>query len=463
MELKNDFSKGSVVKNIMSMAVPMTVAQLVNVLYNIVDRIYIARMPGDAFMALTGIGICLPVISIVMSFANLFGMGGAPLCSIERGRKNTEEAEKIMGNSFIMLISTGIVFTVVGLLLKTPMLYLFGASGDTIEYANRYLTIYLLGNIFVMISLGMNHFINSQGFGRTGMMTVVLGAVANIILDPIFIFALDMGVQGAALATIISQGLSALWVVRFLTGKTAILRLRKRSFKLQANRIKRILGLGTSGFVMQLTNSLVQIVCNTTLQQFGGDLYVGIMTVINSVRSFVAMPVMGLTSGAQPVIGYNYGAQEYERVKSGVKFVTVASLVFNASMWLLLQLFPEVFIRVFNSDSEVLQAGVPALRVFYSAFFFMALQAAGQSTFVALGKSRAAVFFSIFRKVVLVAPLVIILPRLWGLGSIGVFLSEPISEIIGGTACFVTMVFTLRKELEEELTRRGTEECLDLN
>jgi putative MATE family efflux protein len=450
MEVKNDFSKGSVVRNIMSMAIPMTVAQLVNVLYNIVDRIYIARMPGDAFMALAGVGICLPVISIVMAFANLFGMGGAPLCSIERGRKNLQEAENIMGNSFVMLISTGIALTVIGLLLRKPMLYLLGASDTTFQYANEYLTIYLLGNVFVMISLGMNHFINSQGFGHIGMLTVVLGAGANIILDPIFIFSLHMGVRGAALATVISQGLSAIWVLRFLTDKKAILRLRKSSLILRTNRIKRILELGTSGFVMQLTNSLVQMVCNTTLQQFGGDLYVGIMTVINAIRSFIAMPVTGLTSGAQPVIGYNYGAREYERVRNSVKFIAVASAVFNTFMWLLLQLFPESFIRIFNNDPEVLQAGVPALRTFYAAFIFMSLQASGQSTFVALGKSKAAVFFSIFRKVVLVTPLVIILPRLWGLGSSGVFLSEPISEIIGGTACFVTMLFALRKELEEK-------------
>lgn len=450
MEIKNDFSKGSIAKNIMNMAIPMIVAQLVNVLYNIVDRIYISKMPENAFLALTGIGICLPIISIVMAFANLFGMGGAPLCSIERGRSNDKEAENIMGNSFIMLVSSGIILTILGLLIKDPLLYLLGASDDTFLYADQYITIYLLGNVFVMISLGMNHFINSQGFGRIGMMTVIFGAVVNIILDPIFIFVFDMGVQGAALATIISQFMSALWVLRFLTGKKAILRLKKSSFILKKDRVKRIIGLGTSGFVMQFTNSLVQFLSNATLQQFGGDLYVGIMTVINSVREFISMPVSGLGSGAQPVIGFNYGAGKHKRVKSSIKFATIISVSYNAFVWLLIQLFPGFFIRIFNSDMEVLKAGIPAIRIFYLCFFMMALQQAGQTAFVALGKSKHAVFFSLFRKVALVVPLVIVLPRLWGLGSIGVFLSEPISEVIGGIACFCTMILTVWKELKEE-------------
>jgi len=450
VEIVNDFSKGSVVKHTMDMAIPMILAQLVNVLYNIVDRIYIGRMPGDAFMALTGLGICLPIISMVLAFANLFGMGGAPLCSIERGRGNNEEAEKIMGNSFVMLVASGIILTVLGLLIKKPMLYLFGASDTTFPYADQYVTIYLLGNIFVMISLGMNNFINSQGFGRIAMMSVILGAVANIILDPIFIFVFHMGVQGAALATIISQLLSAIWVLKFLTGYKAILKLKKSSFKLKKNRVTKIIGLGTSGFVMQFTNSLVQVVCNATLQQYGGDLYVGIMTVINSVREFLSMPVMGLSSGAQPVMGYNYGAHEYKRVKSCIKFTAIASFTYNTVMWIFIESFPEFFIRIFNSDAEVLQSGVPMMRLFFVGFFIMALQYAGQSVFVALGKAKYAVFFSTFRKVVLVFPLVIILPKLWGLGITGVFLAEPISEFIGATACFVTMLVIIGNELKED-------------
>ncbi len=450
MEIKNDFSKGSIVKNIMSMALPMILAQLANVLYNIVDRIYIGRIPENAFLALTGVGICLPIISIVMAFANLFGMGGAPLCSIERGRTNYEEAENIMGNSFVLLVFSGIILTILGLLMKKPLLYLFGASEMSFAYANQYITIYLLGNVCVMISLGMNYFINSQGFGRIGMLTVILGAVANIILDPIFIFVFNMGVSGAALATIISQLLSALWVLKFLTGKKAILKLKRNSFKLKRDRVKRILTLGTSGFVMQFTNSLVQILCNTTLQQFGGDLYVGIMTIISSIREFIAMPVMGLGNGAQPVIGFNYGAHKYQRVKNSIKFTAIISVVYTTIIWLLIETFPGFFISIFNNDAEVLNAGIPTIRLFYAGFFIMALQFAGQSTFVALGKSKWAIFFSIFRKVIIVIPLVIFLPKLWGLGATGVFLSEPISEFIGGTACFTTMLFTVSKELKEK-------------
>lgn len=434
----------------MGMALPMILAQLVNVLYNIVDRIYIGRMPENAFLALTGVGVCLPIISIVMAFANLFGAGGAPLCSIERGRGNNKEAEKIMGNSFIMLLFIGITLTLLGILLKEPMLYLFGASNETYSYANEYMTIYLIGNIFVMISLGMNHFINAQGFGRVGMMTVVLGAVINIILDPIFIFVLDLGVRGAALATIISQSLSALWVLKFLTGEKAILKLRSSSFILQRDRIKRILGLGTSGFIMQFTNSLVQILCNSTLQIFGGDLYVGIMTVLNSIREFLMMPLVGLRNGAQPVIGYNYGAHEYKRVKSCIKITTIVSISYTIVIWALLEIFPGFFISIFNKDPEVLQAGVPVMRVFYIGFFMMALQYAGQTVFVALGRAKQAIFFSIFRKVILVIPLVLILPKLWDLSSMGVFLSEPISQIIGGSACFSTMLLTIWKELSEK-------------
>lgn len=450
METKNDFSKGSIVKNIINMAIPMILAQLVNVLYNIVDRLYIGRMSGDSFSALTGVGVCLPIISMVMAFANLFGMGGAPLCSIERGRGNNEEAENIMGNSFIMLVATGILLTLFGLLFKKPMLYMFGASDTTYPYANEYMTIYLLGNVFVMISLGMNHFINAQGFSRVGMMTVILGAVANIILDPIFIFTLDMGVKGAALATIISQFLSALWVLKFLTGENAIFHLNTKSFILKWNRNKEILALGTSGFVMQFTNSLVQIVLNTTLQQFGGDLYVGIMTVISSIREFISMPIQGLTRGSQPVMGFNYGARKFDRVKKSIKFVTLASFAMNVLMWISIQCFPASFIRIFNDSREVIETGIPMMRIFYSGFFIMSLQNAGQSTFVALGKSKSAIFFSIFRKVILVIPLAILLPRFFNLGATGVFLSEPISEFIGGGACYTTMILTVWKKLNEE-------------
>lgn len=449
-ESKNDFSQGSVVKNILTLAVPMTLAQLINVLYNIVDRIYIGRIPEHATLSMTGLGLCLPIISIVIAFSNLFGMGGAPLCSIERGRGNEEEAEKIMGNSFVLLVMFGIGLTILGLALKRPMLYLFGASDQTFPYADKYISIYLLGNIFVMTGLGMNSFINSQGFGRIGMMTVLLGAVTNMILDPVFIFVFHMGIQGAALATIISQGLSAAWIVHFLIGEKTILKLKRSCMKLEWSRVKSIVSLGLSGFTMSITNSLVQIMCNATLQNYGGDLYVGVMTVINSVREVLSLPVHGLTGSAQPVMGYNYGAGEYKRVRKAIIFVSVTAIIYTTLVWLLVSTYPEFFIRIFNPEGDLVADGIPAMRIYYFGFFLMSLQFAGQSVFVALGKAKQAVFFSIFRKVIIVVPLTWLLPRLWGLGTTGVFMAEPISNLIGGLACFITMMFTVLPELQEK-------------
>lgn len=447
-EQKNDFSRGSVVKNILKLALPMTLAQLINVMYNIVDRLYIGLIPENATLALTGLGLCLPIISIVTAFANLFGMGGAPLCSIERGKGNLEEAEKIMGNSFVMVVATGIVLTVLGLAFKRPMLYLFGASDATISYAEDYITIYLLGNLFVMVGLGMNSFINSQGFGTIGMMTVLLGAIANIILDPIFIFAFNMGVQGAALATILSQLLSAIWIVAFLTGKKTILRLRLSAFHIEPKRALKIVGLGLSGFTMSITNSSVQIMYNAMLQKVGGDLYVGIMTVINSVREVISMPVSGVTNSAQPVLGFNYGAKEYKRVRQGIVFTSICSVVYTTLIWLCVHEFPEFFIRIFNRNGDLLAEGVPAMRIYFFGFFMMSLQFAGQAVFVGLGKSRYAVFFSIFRKVIIVIPLILILPTVFHLGTDGILMAEPVSNFIGGAACFGTMLFTVWPELK---------------
>lgn len=447
-EQKNDFSRGSVVKNILKLALPMTLAQLINVMYNIVDRLYIGLIPENATLALTGLGLCLPIISIVTAFANLFGMGGAPLCSIERGKGNLEEAEKIMGNSFVMMVATGIVLTVLGLAFKRPMLYLFGASDATISYAEDYITIYLLGNLFVMVGLGMNSFINSQGFGTIGMMTVLLGAIANIILDPIFIFAFNMGVQGAALATILSQLLSAIWIVAFLTGKKTILRLRLSAFHIEPKRALKIVGLGLSGFTMSITNSSVQIMYNAMLQKVGGDLYVGIMTVINSVREVISMPVSGVTNSAQPVLGFNYGAKEYKRVRQGIVFTSICSVVYTTLIWLCVHEFPEFFIRIFNRNGDLLAEGVPAMRIYFFGFFMMSLQFAGQAVFVGLGKSRYAVFFSIFRKVIIVIPLILILPTVFHLGTDGILMAEPVSNFIGGAACFGTMLFTVWPELK---------------
>lgn len=446
----SDFSKGSVRGNILRLAGPMTLAQLINLLYNIIDRMYIGHLPENSTPALTGLGLTFPIITIVTAFSNLFGMGGSPLFSIARGKREEEQAGRIMGTTFSMLVISGLILTVVVTLIKEPLLYLFGASDQTFPYADQYLTIYLLGSTFVMISLGMNNFINAQGFARKGMLTVLIGAILNIILDPIFIFLLNMGVRGAALATILSQLVSALWVLRFLTGKQAVIRLTLPNLRVHWPLLKDILGLGTSGFVMSITNGLVQIVCNATLQNWGGDIFVAVMTVINSIREVVSMPVNGLTNAAQPVLGFNYGAGEYRRVKSGIKFMSVICVTYTTLIWIVLLIFPRPFIHLFNSSAELLTRGVPAMTVYFFGFFMMSLQFSGQSTFVALGKSKNAVFFSLFRKVIIVVPLTILLPHVGGLGVYGVFLAEPISNFIGGAACFITMMRTVWPSLNDK-------------
>ena len=450
MSDKNDFSKGSVAKNIMGLAVPMTLAQLINVMYSIVDRIYIGHMPHVSSEALTGVGLALPVITIITAFANLFGMGGAPLCSIARGENDDEKAKKVMGNSCSLLLISGVVLMILCFIFKQPLLYLFGASNETFPFANSYITVYLCGTLFVMISLGMNNFINAQGFGKIGMLTVVLGAVINIILDPILIFVLHMGVQGAAIATVVSQGISAFWVLRFLTGERVILKLDRPSMRLDKKLVKDITALGTSGFAMSITNGAVQIVCNATLSKYGGDLYVGVMTIINSVREIITMPVTGLTSGAQPVIGYNYGAKCYDRVRTAIKFMAGSCIVFTGISWAFLFFMPAFFLNLFTSNQELVQAGIPAMRIYFCGIFMMALQFAGQSTFVALNRAKQAVFFSLLRKVVIVIPLTLLLPLLGNMGTAGVFWAEPISNVLGGTASFVTMLITVWPVLKEQ-------------
>lgn len=445
--VQNDFSKGSVAGNILGMALPMTVAQLINVLYNVVDRVYIGYIPEHATLSLTGLGVCLPVITIVIAFANLFGMGGAPLCSIERGRGNEREAEYIMGNAFTMMLLVGILLTVLGIVFRRPLLYLFGASDMTYPYAESYMTIYLLGSVFVMTGLGMNAFINSQGFGKIGMLTVLIGAFCNIILDPVFIFGLHMDVQGAALATVISQFVSASWIIRFLTGERAILRLKRENMHLKMQRVRRIVSMGMSSFMAGFTNSIVAVACNATLQTWGGDLYVGVMTVVHSIREIVENLVKGLTNGAQPVLGYNYGAKEYGRVKQAIIFISVGAISFTTFCWILLSVFPEFFIHIFNRDEMLVAAAIPCVRIYFFGFLMMSLQYSGQCSFIGLGKARQATFFSIFRKVIIVLPLTLLFPHVAGLGAMGVFLAEPVSNLIGGGACYLTMLRTVWPEL----------------
>ncbi len=441
-----DFSQGSVKRHVLSQAVPLTMAQLVQLLYNIVDRIYIGHMDQAGNLALTGLGVTFPVIVIISAFTGLFSTGGATLFSIARGKKDTAQAERVLGNVFTMLTCGAVVLFVFFYCLREQVLYLFGASDQSIVYAEPYLQVYLLGTLFSMLSTGLNGFINAQGFPKIGMMTTVIGAVINIILDPIFIFVLDMGVVGAALATILSQGVSALWVLRFLTGKKAIIGIRRRSLSLWNKQSKSILALGIPGFVVQATNSMVSIACNNQLQSYGGDLYVGIMTVLNSVREMTSLPVTGLSHGAQPVLGYNYGAREYGRVKEGIRFVALLGTAYTAITWLMVMVIPRQLMGIFTEDIQIIETGARMLNIYFFGFVFMAFQFTGQSTFQALGRAKQAVFFSLLRKAFIVVPLTLLLPAI-GFGVEGVFLAEPISNAIGGLACFLTMYFTVYRKI----------------
>ena len=450
MEERSNFGKGSVAGNIMSMAVPMTVAQILNLLYNLVDRIYIGHIPGADSLALTGVGLTFPIVSMITAFAGLFGMGGAPLCSIERGKGNQERAEAIMQNAFWMLAGTGVLIMIAGYAAERPLLYALGGSDATYVYASEYLKIYLAGTLAVMIGLGLNPFINAQGFGKTGMVTVALGALINLVLDPLFIFVLHMGVKGAALATVMAQCCSAVWVLFFLTGEKRLLRLKLRFGRPDWKIVGQITALGTSNFIMNFTNSVVQVVCNRQLQFYGGDLYVGIMTVLNSVREVLTMVVIGMSNGAQSVISFNYGAGKKDRVRQGIRFMTAASIIYTCAAWAVTLAFPKFFIHMFNSEPELLAAGVPAMHIYFFGFCFMALQFSGQTTFQALGQAKYAITFSLFRKIVIVVPLTLLLPLLPGIGLHGVFLAEPISNLIGGCACFFTMLRVIwRGKLKE--------------
>ncbi len=444
-ETKNDFSKGNILTNMLSLALPMTLAQLVNVLYNIIDRIYIGRIGNGATLALTALGVCLPLITMVTAFANLIGMGGAPLFSIERGAGRRKEAEAILGNSFTLLIILSVILTVLGEIFKKPLLMLLGASADTLPYADSYITIYFLGNIFVMMTLGLNSFINAEGFGKTGMLTVVIGAVINIVLDPVFIFALNMGVSGAAAATVISQFASAVWTYRFLRSDKADIKINFKRLHLAARRVKRILTLGASGFTMAVTNSLVSMTCNFALAHHGGDLYIGAMTIINSVREIFSMPVTGFSHSSQPIIGYNYGAGEYGRVKQAIRYLSIILIAYTAAAWAAISLLPHFLIGIFSDDAALMAVGVPSMHIYFFGFFMMALQFSGQSTFTALGRSKQAMFFSVFRKVIIVIPLTLLLPHWFGVN--GVFIAEPVSNFIGGAACFATMMLTVYRKL----------------
>jgi len=443
----NDFSKGPVWKCIIAQAVPLTIAQLVQLLYNVVDRIYLGHMGDGHGLALTGVGLTFPIVSLIMAFAALFGVGGVPLFSMARGAGDEEKAGKIMGNSFALLLVSALVLTVSGYVFCRPILCAFGASEDSYVYASQYLSIYLIGTVFSMITTGMNGYINAQGFPKIGMLSTVIGAVTNIILDPILIFGFDMGVRGAALATIIGQSFSALWVLSFLFGKKVIIPLKVQKIRITFETTMAIFKIGMANFIMHGTNCIVQVACNATLQTYGGDLYVGIMTVANSIREIFMLPVSGLMNGAQPVLGFNYGAGEYERVKSGIRFNTWIGSAYTLFAWLLVIIFPKFWFGIFSDDVSMMNAGIEMIKIYFFGFVFMSFQFSGQSVFQSLGDAKHAIFFSLLRKVIIVVPLTLLLPRV-GLGATGVYMAEPVSNVLGGLACYITMRLTIYRKLE---------------
>lgn len=447
-----DFENGRIAQNIARTAFPMLVAQVLSLLYSIVDRIYIGRIPGEGTSALGAVGLCFPIIILITGFTNMYGMGGSPLFAMELGRGDKEKAEAIMNTSFRLLAVTAAAIMILGEIFAEPLLTIFGASGNAMGYSLVYLRIYLLGTLFSMVTTGMNPFINAQGFPGIGMLSVVIGAVSNLILDPLFIFGLKMGVSGAAVATVISQGLSVMLVSYYIFGKKLSQRIRMEQVgqvKGYFPYAKDIIGLGTAPFIMQCTNSLVQITCNSVLMAFGGEIYVSIMTIVSSVRQILDTPVMAVVEGASPIISYNYGAKRAGNVRKAIAIMMMVSVPYTLIVWLLILWSPEMFIRIFSSDQKLLMDAIPALHLYFFAYIFQALQYSGQTVFKALNKKKHAVFFSLFRKVVMVVPLTYLFPYVFGLGANGVFMAEPVSNVIGGLACFFTMLLTVLPELKE--------------
>lgn len=455
MQDKSDFTQGSIPQNIVRMAIPMTAAHLINVLYSVVDRMYLGRIPGAGALALTGIGLSFPIITMVTAFQNLYGSGGSPLFAMAAGRGDKKEAGKYLANSAFMLIVMGIILTVVGFSIKEKLLWAIGASETTFIYANDYLNIYLIGTVFVMFSLGLNPYINAQGNAKVGMMTVAIGAVVNIVLDPIFIFVLKMGVKGAALATIIAQGISAIWVLVFLTGKNASVKLSFRGFRPDFKLINKIMGLGLTEFCFSVTNSIVSMVFNKLLSGLGGDMWVASMTVISSLREIMMTLMHGITGASKPIMSYNYGAKRYDRVCECIRWMLGILAAFMTMFWIVIMLFPGFFVSIFSNDEQLYEYARIAIRLYFALQCLMCLQSAGQSTFTALGRAKSALFFSLFRKVILVVPLAIFLPKMFGLGVYGVFLSEPVSDLVGGGACCLTMYFTVYKKLKAMSLSKG--------
>ena len=444
---QGDFTVGTVQSGILQLAGPMILAQIVGVLYNIVDRIFIGHQAGIGQEALTGLGLLFPLIMLCNAFASWAGQGGSALFAIERGHGDEAKAKRILGNAAFFLLISSAALMLISFFFQGAVLDLFGAkSSESRIYAHEYLDIYLFGIPFQAVALGLNPFLTAQGYPKRAMGTVVIGALLNLILDPLFIYTLALGIRGAAIATVISQLISALWILYYLSPRQAVVPFLAQSLRPEPRLLAEILKLGFANFVFQLTNSLTMAVANTTLLRFGGELHVGIMTVIVSIRQIFSLPINGLAIAAKPFLSFNYGAERQDRVLAGILYLTrlCGALCLIATVFI--QLFPGLLLKIFNSDSTLLEAGVPAVRIYFSMFFFMALQMVGQSTFTALGKAKEATFFSLLRKVFLILPLTLFLPLIPSIGVLGVYWAEAISQLVGGTACYSTMWHRVKTE-----------------
>ena len=441
--ITKDLESGSIGKLLFKLAIPAITAQLINALYNIIDRMYIGRIPDIGSLALTGVGVTFPIIILISAFAVLIGMGGAPLASIKLGENKKDEAEKILGNCFSLLLGISILLIIFFFITKSSLLYMFGASKDTFSYANEYLTIYLFGTTFVLLSLGMNTFINSQGFAKVAMCTVLIGAILNIILDPIFIFVFNLGVVGAAVATVISQAVSCIWVLNFLYKGDAILKIKGKYMKLNKKVVLSVLALGISPFIMQSTESLVQIVFNSGLQKYGGDSYVGAMTIIGSIMQIFYMPLMGIAQGAQPIIGYNFGAKNYTRVKKACKMLILSALTFSIVSWCIVTFASKYIVSIFTQDPALTDLTIWGMRIFFGGLIILGAQDSSQNAFVALGQAKLSLSLALLRKIVLLIPLAIVLPMI--LGVKGIFFAEPIADIIATIVTVSAFIWRTKK------------------
>lgn len=458
MDNKEFLGTEKISKLLFKLAVPSVVAQLVNLLYNMVDRVYIGHMAEVGSLALTGVGVCMPVIMLVSAFACLVGMGGAPQVSICMGKKEYDKAEKIMGNCLIFLIAISIILTATFLIFGERLLMVFGASANTIGFAMDYMRIYVLGTIFVQLALGMNMFITCQGFTKVSMMSVVIGAVLNIILDPILIFVFDLGVKGAALATIISQAVSAVWVVAFLAGKKTGIRLKKKYFKIDFKVLAPCIGLGVSPFIMQATESVINVCFNSSLLKYGGDLAVGAMTVLATVMQFSMLPLQGLTQGAQPITSYNYGAGNAKRVKESFSLLLKVCLAYSMLLWLLVMLMPDKFVMMFNSDPALVEYGSWAMRIYFAVSGIFGIQVACQQTFIAIGNAKTSLFLAILRKILLLIPLIYILPMFFENKAMAVYLAEPVADAIAVITTGILFIRSFRKTIKRMEEKNNSSE-----